>query len=346
MGFESTSSGVAASIFLGLYTLYLLLAINVVRHEGFKFIYRILLMFGLFRVAGQLCGVAFSVLGVEHWQWLIAYLVFTAEGYFTLIVAAFYFIVQCQVKQTGSSWLLNHKDEVDIKSGSDERGSDENASDENANAEIVSYEKASDEKGGYRKKGDEEASGGKWKKRKSSVSWSAVFYMFLIPANAFIVGGGSLLTGANADELNKETGKVSTSKALRTTGQTIFLIQTVIVVLLLIYVYVKEKIRGRTMYLLFAASPFLLVRGIFGIMSIYVDKMNYYKLSNYTAEGLTSDFVAYEYCLATTMEFVAACLLISNYYLDREAKVVDKEKIEEFEKESIFKKILTILVLL
>ena len=82
------------------------------------------------------------------------------------------------------------------------------------------------------KKGDEEASGGKWKKHKSSVSWSTVFYMFLIPANAFIVGGGSLLTGANADELNKETGKVSTSKALRTTGQTIFLIQTVIVVLL------------------------------------------------------------------------------------------------------------------
>ena len=38
------------------------------------------------------------------------------------------------------------------------------------------------------------------------------------------------------------------------------------------------------MHLLFAALPFLLVRGIFGIMSIYVDKMNYYKLSNYTAE--------------------------------------------------------------
>lgn len=346
MGFESTSSGVAASIFLVLYTLYLLVAINIVRHEGFKFIYRILLMFGLFRVAGQLCGVAFSALGVEHWQWLIAYLVFTAEGYFTLIVAAFYFIVQSQVRQTGTSWLLNHRDEVGTKCDNYERESDETGSDENANAERLSYEKTSSEKGDYRRKGDEEANGGNLRKPKNSLSWSAIFYMFLVPANAFIIAGGSLLTGASAEDLNNETRKVSTSKALRTTGQAIFLIQTLIVYLLLIYVCLKEKIRGRTLYLLFAATPFLLVRGIFGIMSIYVDKMNYYKLSNYSSEGLTSSFVAYEYCLATTMEFVAACLLISNYYLDRDAKVIDREKIQEFEKESVFKKILTILVLL
>lgn len=342
MAFDSTEAGVAASIFLGLYTAYFLLAINVVRHEGFKFIYRILLMFGLFRVAGQLCGVAFAKLGVEHWKWLIAYLVFTAEGYFTLIVASFYFIVQCQVRQKGRSWLLNHRDEVEDGDGA----SEEREIDENGSEEREAYENASDEKEDYRRKSDGEMSVGKWDKKPKSVSWASIFYTFLIPANAFIVAGGSLLTGASAEELQKETGNVSTSKALRTTGQTIFLLQTGLVVLLLIYVYVKEKIRGRTIYLLFAASPFLLVRGIFGILSIYVDKMNYYKLSNYTAEGLTPSFVAYEYCLATTMEFMAACLLISNYYLDRDAKVADREKIKEFEKESFFKKILTIVVLL
>jgi len=342
MAFDSTEAGVAASIFLGLYTMYLLLAINVVRHEGFKFIYRILLMFGLFRVAGQLCGVAFAKLGVEHWKWLIAYLVFTAEGYFTLIVASFYFVVQCQVRQKGSSWLLDHRDEVETCEGA----SEERESGDNGSEERETYEKTSDDKEDYRRKSDGEMSVANWGKKPRSVSWAAIFYMFLVPANAFIVAGGSLLTGATAEELEKETGNVNTSKALRTTGQVIFLLQTVTVVLLLVYVYVKEKIRGRTIYLLFAASPFLLVRGIFGILSIYVDKMNYYKLSNYSAEGLTSSFVAYEYCLATTMEFVAACLLISNYYLDREAKVVDQEKIKEFEKESVFKKILTILVLL
>lgn len=342
MAFDSTEAGVAASIFLGLYTMYLLLAINVVRHEGFKFIYRILLMFGLFRVAGQLCGVAFAKLGVEHWKWLIAYLVFTAEGYFTLIVASFYFVVQCQVRQKGSSWLLDHRDEVEMCEGA----SEERESDENGSEERETYEKTSDDKENYRRRSDGETSVANWGKKPRSVSWAAIFYMFLIPANAFIVAGGSLLTGATAEELEKETGNVNTSKALRTTGQVIFLLQTVTEILLLVYVYVKEKIRGRTIYLLFVASPFLLVRGIFGILSIYVDKMNYYKLSNYSAEGLTSSFVAYEYCLATTMEFVAACLLISNYYLDREAKVVDQEKIKEFEKESVFKKILTILVLL
>lgn len=62
MGFESTSAGVAASIYLALYTIYLLLVINVVRHKGFHFLYRILLLFGLFRVSGQ-----FAVLHLGFW---------------------------------------------------------------------------------------------------------------------------------------------------------------------------------------------------------------------------------------------------------------------------------------
>ncbi|CUM52756.1 unnamed protein product [Debaryomyces tyrocola] len=289
MAFESTSAGVAASIFLGLYTLYLLLAINIVRHKGFKFIYRILLLFGLLRVGGQLCGVAFAVLGIEHWQWLIAYLVLTAEGYFSLIIAAFHFIIQSQKKQTGSSWLQN-------KTGSTQKKC-------------------------------------KWRitNRPFSMSWSVLFHLILIPANAFIIGGGTMLTGLDPDKLSQEKSKVDTSKGLRTAGQVIFLIETAIVIVLLVYVYIKEKIRGHTIYLLFAASPFLLVRGIFGILSIYVDKMNYYQIANYNGAGLTSQFVAYEYCLATTMEFVAACFLISNYYLDKDLQVSETDNFNKIE---------------
>lgn len=289
MGFESTSSGVAASIFLGLYTLYLFLTINIVRQRGFRSIYTALLAFGVFRVGGQLCGVAFAVLGIEHWPWLIAYLVLTAEGYFALIIAAFYFIVQCQIKQNGRSWLCKSKEE---------------------------------------RKKEQELSNFK---HTSCLSWSAVFHMVLIPANALVISGGTTLTGVDTDKWDQETDKINTSKGLRTTGQAIFLIQTIIVILLLIYVYVKEKVRGCTIYLLFAASPFLLVRGIFGIMSIFIDEMNYYQLSNYDRAGLTSAFIAYEYCLATTMEFIAASLFISNYYLDKTEEVTEKESYSKFE---------------
>ena len=67
----------------------------------------------------------------------------------------------------------------------------------------------------------------------------------------------------------------------------------------------------------FIVAPFLLVRGVFGILSIYLDKMDYFLLSNYTAEGLASSFVAYEYIMGTTMEFVSATVFISTYYINR-----------------------------
>lgn len=291
MGFDSTSAGVAASIFLALYGSFFGLVTNIVIEKGFfKSIYTILFFFGLFRVGGQVCGVAFATLGIEHYQWLIAYLVLTAEGYFTLILAAFYFIIECQIKQNGRSWLRRSRKEVI------ERGGD------------CSF--------------------------KHPVTWSSIFHLVLIPANGLVIAGGTMLAGIDSDKLDQEKGKVDASKGMRTAGQTLFLIQTIIVVLLTIYIYIKEKVRCSTVYLLFAASPFLLVRGIFGILSIYIKKMNYYNLSNYDGTGLKSLFVAYEYCLATTMEFVAACLLISNYYIDKRRKEVDSNLFEKMESDS------------
>ena len=59
--------------------------------------------------------------------------------------------------------------------------------------------------------------------------------------------------------------------------------------------------------------------------------MNYYQLSNYDRAGLTSAFIAYEYCLATTMEFIAASLFISNYYLDKTEEATENESYSKFE---------------
>ncbi|KAK6461047.1 hypothetical protein DFJ63DRAFT_343231 [Scheffersomyces coipomensis] len=56
---------------------------------------------------------------------------------------------------------------------------------------------------------------------------------------------------------------------------------------------------------------------IFGILSIYVQRMNYYDFNNYTTSGLSSSFVTFEYVLATTMEFIVAVGYISNFYIKR-----------------------------
>ena len=146
---------------------------------------------------------------------------------------------------------------------------------------------------------------------------SALFHLLLIPANAILIAGGSMLSGMSQEEIENDHSKVITSKALRTVGQAIFLTQSLFVVFLSIYLYFKEKLKVATLYLLFLSFPFLIVRGIFGILSIYITKMNYFQISNYSEDGLSNYFVACEYTMATTMEFVVAVLLIMNYYYEK-----------------------------
>jgi ABC-type multidrug transport system permease subunit len=110
-GFQSPKSGAAALVFLILYTAYTLAVIVIVTRLGWKTVYSLLLYYGLVRFGCQLCGVVYSAIGVEHWQWLIGYLVLGAQGYFALILAAFRFIIKGQREKFGHSWLAPSKDE-------------------------------------------------------------------------------------------------------------------------------------------------------------------------------------------------------------------------------------------
>lgn len=275
MAFLFQGSGIAASIYLALYVIYTAFTIRVVYEKGLRSIYTSLLIFGLFRVSGQLCGVAFAKLGYKHYQWLIAYLVFSAEGYFTLILTSFHLIAHAQFATTGKSWVRPTRDQQKIN---------------RTNARS-------------------------WKQKLNArFPPATIFHLLLIPANAFIVSGGSLLAGQKVGDM--DPSKVNTSKALRTTGQVIFLLQTCVAIGLAVYVYFVEKLKHSNIYSIFLVSPFIVVRGIFGILSIYIKDMNYYDISNYTAEGFHTKFIIYEYVLATTMEFITGCIYISNYYFD------------------------------
>ncbi|CCE79291.1 Piso0_001345 [Millerozyma farinosa CBS 7064] len=287
MAFMQTGEGVASCIFLVLYTAYLVAAVYVVFKKGIKTLYTSLTVFGLFRVAAQLCGIAFSKLGIEHWQWLVAYLVFGAEGYFMLILTSFHYVGHIQKEVFGESKIARRLC---------------------PNIKVIGF-----------------------------ITYRWVFHEWLVVANVLVIVGGTMLTSIDADKYNEYQNKVNSSKGLRGAGQAIFLVMTVIVGAMALYAGIRDRIRATTLYLVYAAFPFLLVRGIYGVLSCFVTKMNYYQLSNYGKAGLSTYFVATEYCLATTMEFVAAVILLSKYYLYDEkvmnnTQVADEESKQKYEK--------------
>ncbi|KAK6459450.1 uncharacterized protein RJT20DRAFT_16360 [Scheffersomyces xylosifermentans] len=278
MSFKFENSGIAASVFLALYVVYTALTIKIVHNEGWNTIYTSLLIHGVFRVGGQLCGVAFAAIGWDQFGWLIGYLVLSAEGYFVLILTAYHLIAKAQYQVVGYSWI--RPNQADIK------------------AKVAAATTAR----------------GRFCAR---VTPARVFHAVLIPANAYIISGGSMLAGLSADELNNGSSKVSTSRGLRTAGQAVFLAQTIVAVAFAIKCYFNEKVKHYNIIAVFIAAPFLLVRGIFGILSIFVDKMDYYLITNYTANGLSPSFVAFEYCLGTSMEFITASVFVLTYYIER-----------------------------
>lgn len=152
---------------------------------------------------------------------------------------------------------------------------------------------------------------------RKQLSWRLIFHLLLIPANVFIIAGGSMLAGMSSEQLQTDHEGIETSRGLRTAGQAIFVFMTIAAVFLNLYVYVKEGVRNNLTIGVMCASPFLLVRGVFGILSIYVAAMNYFDTTNYTAGGSTSHkLTIYEYVLSTTMEFVASCCLASTLWFN------------------------------
>lgn len=128
-----------------------------------------------------------------------------------------------------------------------------------------------------------------------------------------------MLAGMSSEQLQTDHEGIETSRGLRIAGQAIFIFMTMAAVFLNLYVYVKEGVRNNLTIGVMCASPFLLVRGVFGILSIYVAAMNYFDTTNYTAGGSTSHkLTIYEYVLSTTMEFVASCSLASTLWFNSE----------------------------
>lgn len=142
----------------------------------------------------------------------------------------------------------------------------------------------------------------RWKMRHSPAFY---FHWILIPANAILIAGGSMASGVNYQALD-HSNKIRTARALRCTGQAIFLLMTIILGLLAAKLYLKEHKKGALLLSVAIAWPFLLVRGIYGILAAVLPAFDYYNFNNYTSVGISESLVVGEYVMGTTMEVCAA----------------------------------------
>ncbi|GAC94923.1 hypothetical protein PHSY_002496 [Pseudozyma hubeiensis SY62] len=312
----------ASLVFLILYfILFIVLsALFILRKVPWKSRWLVLLLHVLVRLASQACGLSFGVIGYRNINVLVAYYVLGAEGYFTLVVCTARYLIAWQRNHwNGYSWM----EPVDQSRGKDRRS-----------AFLQRL------KGMFRWKtsGD----------RHPSNRWIILTDWLLVAANAIIIAGGSLSSGAYTDKTlspSQVRSKLEASKAMRGAGQAVFL--TINVALLVcIVVTMRQHVQGRyedadnhatrtstkeerhqsarrpwyghlTLLLLATAWPFLVVRGVFGVLQAVLPDLNYFNSEVYDANGLTQQFVIEETCMVTMMEFISAAILTSTYWASR-----------------------------
>ncbi|RSH83411.1 uncharacterized protein EHS24_007095 [Apiotrichum porosum] len=284
----------AALVFLVLYTCMFCYMTFMYLTKRLKFNSRFTILYFhcLIRMASQACGVAFGILVWDNVNVFIAFLVLSAEGYFSLTIASYYFLKHFEILNFGQS-RLGPKDMPEGKERS-------------MRALMVTSMIPAFTPWRY------------W-----NHDLIAVIDSWLIPANIIIIAGGSLMAGANnSTDLTEAQiqNMLNTAKGLRTAGQAIFLVLTVVWILLQANTYARTSKAGlstATNKLFTVVGALLLARGVFGLLQALISSLSYYTVSNYTGDGFTNRFIALEYCLTAVPEFVAAVLLNMSFWTTR-----------------------------
>lgn len=154
----------------------------------------------------------------------------------------------------------------------------------------------------------------------------------LIVANAMAIVGGAMLAGG------KDGGKLphyETARKLRIAGLILLFALNCSVSFLTAWSFVVNKTRNAVCVALLVLIPFITVRGLFGVLSIFIDKMDYVYLPNYFSEAALRNLTIYEYVLGTTMEFITAWCLLSCHWFKEDINVVKTEVSSEGSKNKI-----------
>ncbi|KAH8824710.1 hypothetical protein DL96DRAFT_1558493 [Flagelloscypha sp. PMI_526] len=286
-------SGAALVFGIGYFGLFLWMVYAYATHRiKLKSRYSLLFFHITIRVASQACGVAFGILGFDNTDVFLAYLILGAEGYFTLVLCGYRFLI---------SW---HQHNLPSKESFLEPRETNKKNTRRKVLILIFFWPA--------------AIFFYWR---NFMVW---MHTFLILANIAIVVGGSYLAGADytQPDLPDTKNRLMVSKITRTTGQSVFLACNFILLFSIVKTImmdrkeVKSRGPGRnhpTLILLLVTWFPLMVRGIFGVLQSAVWGMSYYNPDNYNSSGFTDKFIAIEYVLGVMPEWLSAALLLCTY---------------------------------
>ncbi|KAJ7433735.1 hypothetical protein FB451DRAFT_1572369 [Mycena latifolia] len=256
--------------------------------------YSLLFFHVTIRVASQGCGIGFGVLGFRNTNLFLAFLILGAEGYFSLVLCAFRFVISWHQHNlaSGESWLEPR-----------------DAPNTNKLRKFFIFLFL-----------------GPLAFLFYHDNPMVAFHCVLILANVAIVVGGSYLAGADYTDPNSADtrNRLLISKIARTTGQGVFLTCNALLLVIILVTIRNNRRDGDarkkkgtvhpTLVLLLIAWFPLIVRGIFGILQSAVWSLSYYNPDNYRASGFTPRFTAIEYVLGVLTEWLA-CVLLNLTYL-------------------------------
>lgn len=118
----------------------------------------------------------------------------------------------------------------------------------------------------------------------------SIIHNLLIGANALIISGGSLLVGG-ANNVTEFNTHMTSAKAMRTAGQSIFLAINAFLLFCVLGTIRQSRSENPgkrihpTLIILLITWPILFVRGLYGVLAGVVPAFNYFNPDNYNEHG-------------------------------------------------------------
>ncbi|KAJ7065708.1 hypothetical protein C8F01DRAFT_751313 [Mycena amicta] len=292
----------AALVFLILYLFIYVWMLSMYLTHRFKWRSRwsVLFLHVTVRLASQACGIGFTILGFSNVSMFLAFLILGAEGYFTLVLCTFRFIISWHQHNlpSGVSWLEPRRDKTITP---------------NKTRRILAFLFL-----------------GPFALLFYRDNIMASFHILLVAANAIIITGGSYLVNADLSDFESPDTqrKLKISRAMRTSGQAVFLACNAALLAIILATIRndrrarREKVHGgggvhMTLLILLITWVPLIIRGVFGVLQSADFKLSYYDPNNYGPHGFSDHFTLVEYIMGVTTEWLACLLLSITYFTSK-----------------------------
>ncbi|KAJ7321701.1 hypothetical protein DFH08DRAFT_1033720 [Mycena albidolilacea] len=251
------------------------------------------------RLASQACAIGFAILGFSNTNMFLAFLILGAEGYFTLVLCTFRFVISWHQHNLpgGVSWLEPRRGAGPIL--------DQRARTRRTLAFLFL---------------------GPFALLMYRDNVMAAFHVLLILANTAIIVGGSFLAGADLVQFDSADTqrRLRISRSARTAGQSVFLgCNAALLIIILVTMrndhrspVRKSGVHPALMLLLLAWMP-LIVRGSFGVIQSADFELSYYNFHNYGPNGFTAHYTLVEYLMGVMTEWLACVLLCCTYFTSK-----------------------------